>query len=201
MRLIPYPLRTEGDVLTLTTGDGSVMTSGRAACDWPTVFDAARGEDWPLTVVCGKRDLRQVNRLNADGRATVLTDISLDYHFRLVQQASVYLLALRSFEVSSGQIRLSDAIRAGTPAVVSVVPGIAGYVEDGRTVLSYPSGDAAAARRQICRLLEDPALAARLSEQAFEGARAWTRERYRLELQAMITEAFAEAQHVSFASV
>jgi hypothetical protein len=201
MHLIPYPLRTEGDVLAPQSGTGGVMASGRAVCDWPTVFEAARGEDWPLTVVCGKRDLAQVNRLNAAGRATVLTDIPLDAHFDLIAASSVYLLALRRIEVSSGQIRLSDAVRAGTPIVASLTPGIAGYVEDERTALVFSPGDASHAKRQIRRLLDDPGLGSRLSADAFESAERWTRERYRAAIHEMVDVALAEVNQQGAATI
>jgi glycosyltransferase involved in cell wall biosynthesis len=192
MRLLRYPLVTEEDVLPAEAAREGVMASGRAACDWPTVFELAANESWPLTIVCGKRELRQVRRLNGDRRATVLVDIAPEEHFRLIARSAVYVLALRDVEASSGQIRLSDAVRAGTPVVASRTVGIAEYIEDERTALSFAPGDAATARRQVRRLLDDAELWNRQRAAAFERAAAWSRERYRESMRQMVRDAVAE---------
>jgi Glycosyl transferases group 1 len=193
MTLTPYPLRWKDDVMPPQVHDGGVLASGRAACDWPTVFAAATLGDWPLTVVCGARDRRLVESLNASGRATVHFDISLDQHAELMRSASVYLLALRDHQVSSGQIRLSDTVRTGTPIVLSEVPGVLEYVSPEETALVFPPGDPVAAARKIGRLFDDPALGARLRQSAFERAGLWTREQYRDAMIALVLDAAEEA--------
>lgn len=59
-----------------TSSRSLVVASGRAFCDWPTLFEAARPASWPLLVICGGHDRAAVDRLNAHGRATVVSDIS-----------------------------------------------------------------------------------------------------------------------------
>jgi hypothetical protein len=191
--LTPYPLRQGSDELPGSDGKSGVFASGRAACDWPTVFAAAGAGEWSLTVVCGRRDLAQVQRLNRDGRAIVLVDVSADEHARLMRSAMVYLLALRDRQVSSGQIRLSDAIRSGTPVVLGEVPGISEYVVAEHTALTYPPGDARAAGDQIRRLATDPELRRRVCEEAFARAGEWTREQYRAAMHDLVNAAAAEA--------
>jgi hypothetical protein len=192
MYLTPYPLRQRTDEFQEVAAKSGVLASGRAACDWPTVFAAATGDDWPLTVVCGRRDLKEVQRLNRHGRATVHVDVPADEHARLMESAMIYLLALRDRHVSSGQIRLSDAVRSGTPVVLGDVRGISEYVVPERTALTYPAGDAIAARRQIRRLTADPGLRHRVCVQAFERAGEWTREEYRTAMHDLVKAAAAE---------
>jgi hypothetical protein len=194
LHLLKYPLRTERDALPPDSARRGVMVSGRAACDWPTVFEMAAGEPWPLTIVCGRRELRQVRRLNHDGRATVLVDISAKDHFDLLSLSAVYVLALREVKASSGQIRLSDAVRAGTPVVVSQTIGTAEYIEDGRTAMRFAPGDAVAARMHVRRLLRDALLCSRLRDAAFESAAEWSRERYLVGMHQIVEDAAAEAE-------
>lgn len=59
-----------------------------------------------------------------------------------------------------------EAMAAGQPVVVSDAGGMREIVEDGRTGLVVPAGDAAALAAALSRLLADPALRARLGEAA-----------------------------------
>jgi hypothetical protein len=189
MTITRYPLRQAADATPPRSDVRGVLASGRAACDWDTVFAAAELGDWPLTVICGHRDLPRLHQLNRRRRAEILVDVSLTEHEARMRGAQVYLLALRDHQVSSGQIRLSDAVRAGTPAVVARVPGIAEYLDEGETALVYEPGDAAAAARQIQRLIDEPELGPQLSASAFAAAGRWTREDYRLAVQQIVAEA------------
>ena len=59
-----------------------------------------------------------------------------------------------------------EAQACGTPVVASRVGGIPEYVSDGRTGLLFPPGDSRELARCVRRLVEDPALQARLAGQA-----------------------------------
>jgi len=155
-----------------------VLVSGRAACDWDTVFAAAEGQDWPLTVVCSRPDFARVSALNRGGRARVLCEISKQEHAALMREASVYLLALHEAEVSSGQVRLLDATVAGTPLVASAVRGLLEYVTDGETALLFPPGDARAAQAALNRAYGDPSLRHSLVAAADKRGRQWSRQEY-----------------------
>jgi hypothetical protein len=178
-RLIFVPLFAGLDEPPPPAERGSgVFASGRAACDWETVFAAAEGQDWDLTVVCGAADLDRVRALDREGRATILSEISKADHARLMAESAVYLLALREAAVSSGQIRLTDAAVAGTPVAAAGVRGLLDYLSDGENALVYPPGDAEAARAAVNRLLGDPDLGDSLVEEARARGRRWTRTDY-----------------------
>ena len=66
-----------------------------------------------------------------------------------------------------------EAAALGVPVVASTVGGIPELVDDGRTGLLVPPGDAAALAAALTHLVEDPETAARL------GAAAWRRARER----------------------
>jgi hypothetical protein len=195
LRLIPWSLATPlrhgpGEAAPQRRG---VFASGRAACDWPTVFAAAAGEDWPLTIACGEDDLAEVRRLNPDGRATVMSEIRMALHDNLMRSASVYLLSLKEAQVSSGHLRLATAIQCGTPVVASNVQGLADYLQPGVNALSFEPGNAEQARSKIRQLLDDPELGVAMAQTASAAAESWTTDDYLGALRALVQDACAEA--------
>ena len=96
----------------------------------------------------------------------------------MVPHAAVYILALEEAGASSGQIRVHDAVRSGTPLVAADVRGLTDYVRKDETALVFSPGDARAAREAVNRILDDRSLAERLREAAFAFGRTRTREEY-----------------------
>jgi glycosyltransferase involved in cell wall biosynthesis len=151
-----------------------VIASGRAFCDWPTLFAAARSASWRLLVICGGYDRALVERLNADGRARIASDLPAERVHELLREAAVSVLPMYEAGVSQGHVRLCDAVDAGAVVVASRTRSLEGYVEDGRTAVLVAPGDAEALRTAIDRLLGDAAERERLVRAAFERAGAWT---------------------------
>lgn len=67
-----------------------------------------------------------------------------------------------------------EAMASGTPVVASDIAGIDEQIRDGENGLLHPVGDVNLIARQICRVLEEPELAERLSQ----SARGRVREQY-----------------------
>lgn len=175
-QFIPFPVMlspSEAPPVCDKAG-AKVLSSGRAACDWATLFAAARGAQWKLTVVCSKEDKAAVERLNTDGNATVLCEVSEIQHERLLLDADVYALVLREQNASSGQVRLARAIEAGIPVVASNVRGLDGYLEHGVTGIAVPPLDASALRAAIDELVNDAEQRNRLRVTAYEAMRPRT---------------------------
>lgn len=171
---------------------GKVLSSGRAACDWETLFRAAEDTDWRLTVICGKADKGRVDRLNSGARAEVLCDVPPEEHEAHLRSSAVYVLALEEWTMSSGHVRLMRAISAGVPVVAAGVKGLEGYAIDGVTALVVPPGDAQALRAAVGRLLSDPAEARDLSRRALEFAKARTMSSYHDRLTEVVREVASE---------
>lgn len=169
-----------------------VLASGRAACDWDTVFAAADGQRWPLTIVCSRLDLPRVIELNRNGRATVLSEISVDRHDALLRRARVYLIALREANVSSGHVRLNHAAAAGTAVVASLTRSLEDYVQPGETALTFPPGNYVAARAAINRLYDNEDLGRGLVAAARRRGHVWGRQQYMETLQSMVQDAASE---------
>jgi glycosyltransferase involved in cell wall biosynthesis len=110
------------------------------------------------------------------------------------------LLALKEAEVSSGQIRVMNAVTAGTPIVASLTHGIADYIESGRTALTFEPGDTDAARDAVNRLLRDAELRNRIRSAALNAAQGDTLAAYLERIGRLIAEADAAASAASAGS-
>jgi glycosyltransferase involved in cell wall biosynthesis len=187
---IPWPKRLRNDkylkTLVSTLDQRLVVSSGREACDWKTLFEAADGQGWHLRVICSRRDLPLVRELNRNAIAEVLCDVSRDDHGREVQKAAVYVLSLLEEERSSGHVRISDATRAGTPIVATAVKGIEGYIDNGETGLLVPPGDALLLRAAVNQLLADAQCRRTLAKNAFDRAASHTREDYMEKIELLV---------------
>jgi hypothetical protein len=177
-RCIHWPLSEGKATLPDARGVGGVVSSGRASCDWENLFAAANGSAWPLTVICAKRDLPRVQRLNRGGRARVLCEVPLEEHQAQVESATVYVLSLNDTGRSSGHIRMMHAISAGIPIVATMIKGLEGYCIPGVTAAVVAPGDPSPLRAAIEQLLSHPEQRDRLRRAAFEHTRGDTRERY-----------------------
>jgi glycosyltransferase involved in cell wall biosynthesis len=155
-----------------------VLALGRALCDWPTLFAAARGSDWTLVVICGANDQAAVERLNRERRAEVLAEVSPERALELMRQAAICVLPLQDLAISQGHVRLCDANDAGAAVVASRVAGLEGYVEDGRTAVLVTPGSPDELERAIERLLGRPEERVRLVRASLERGRVWTWRRY-----------------------
>lgn len=177
---IPWYQRLESDVFPgpKENNDLMVLSSGRAACDWDTLFMAAENRDWNLTIICGKKDLKYVNKLNYNRQAHILCDVSREEHQKYVESAAVYVICLREEYISAGHIRISNAIRGGTPIICTNVKAIDGYLTDKQNAILINNGDYLALREAIDELLRNPSYRKLLAKTAFERSVDYTREQY-----------------------
>ena len=176
LRLIPWAMSAGGKELPERHPgpEPGVLASGRTSCDWETLFAAAAGRPWALTVVCAPHDLARVRALNRDGRARVSCEVSGDEYRELLRASGAYALVLKEERSSAGHGRLRAAVDAGVPVAATRVEALEGYVEEGGTALLVPPGDPRALRSAIEALLDDRELATRLRERALERGRRWT---------------------------
>lgn len=188
LRLIPWAA-SAGAAPAPAAGRAGVLASGRPWCDWETLFAAAEGRAWQLTVVHGEADRERVAALNSRARATTLCEIPRAEHERLLRAAAVYVIALRADAPSAGQVRLMAAVDAGTPVVATRVPALDGYVEEGVSALVVLPHDPDALGAAVERLIEVPAERERLAAAAIERARGWTYGEYFSAIGAFIDDA------------
>lgn len=131
IHFIPWPLSgwesTTSPMEPEQQTEPYVFSSGRSACDWETLFEAAKDVDWKLRVVCSSKDLPRVQLLNANRSVEISSEITLAEHDAMLRRATVYALALVDKGKSAGQVRLGTCISLGIPVVATRIPGLDGY--------------------------------------------------------------------------
>lgn len=149
--------------------DGFVLSAGRTQRDYELLLQAAPALARPIHIVCGADDLRDarlpsnVMLFRERPRAEYLAQLS---------RCAVVALPLRATPRATGQVVLLEAMALGKPVVTTRAPGTVDYVRPGENGLLVETGDAAGLAREVNRLLNDPALARRLGDQALADVQA-----------------------------
>lgn len=105
----------------------------------------------------------RIRRLGLEDRVELLG--FLDGPTLARELAASHAFVIASYEENSPN-SLCEAMRVGLPCVASYTGGIPSLVEDGRTGLLFPPGDAAMLAARLEAVLGDDALAVRLGEAA-----------------------------------
>lgn len=180
---IPWPLvgwvkPTTPDPKVVRKDHQYVFSSGRASCDWPTLFSAAKGQNWRLVVVCSRADLNEVQVLNQDVGAEVFSEISKSEHDVLLEGATICVISLREEHKSSGQVRLGAAIELRVPVVASAVDGLKEYLLPGTNALTYSAKDSECLRNSVNQLLDQEKRRRDLVETASISSAGYDRSAY-----------------------
>lgn len=123
---------------------------------------AARLPETPFVVVARRRSFPAGLALPPNVR--LVFDLAPGAAFDVLAQATVTALPLAGDRIAAGHITLVATMLLGAPVVATASSGIADYVRDGETELTYPALDAAALAERLRRLLEDAPLRRRLAE-------------------------------------
>jgi len=147
-----------------TPDRGYLICVGYKRRDWRTLVDAysmARVAA-PLLLV-GKRRLP---RLRLPPGVRTMGFVPIQRLNALVEGARLAVLPLPALNFSYGQMTLLQAMALSKPVVVSRVPGIEDYVDDGQTALFAKPGDPSDMADKLARFLGDPQFARVTGERA-----------------------------------
>jgi glycosyltransferase involved in cell wall biosynthesis len=100
-------------------------------------------------------------------------DLPLGETLDCIKNASVSIILLKDNDRGAGHITMVSAMFLGTPQIVSDVDVIKDYVVDGVSAVTVPVGDVESVKLSIERLLDDSALAVKLSMNARDYAQRW----------------------------
>jgi glycosyltransferase involved in cell wall biosynthesis len=143
--------------------DGPVLSIGEdPGRDYPLLNRAAQGLGAPV-VVKTRRGAAAFGGTLAPEIALLDQWMSFTELRALYARARVVVVPLRETLNCSGVSSVLEAMAMGRPLVVSESAAIRDYIVPDETCLAVPCGDADALRAAIRRLLDDPALAARLA--------------------------------------
>lgn len=132
-----------------------------------------------------------VNFLRGDFYSSALDDVGIR---NLYRAAKIVVVPVRDVWQPSGQSVTMQAMACGRPVVLTRNRGLwaPGLLRDGENCLLVPPADPAALRAAICRLLEDPALAARLGSAARATAAAFNIDTVEQSLTRIVQRALQE---------
>jgi len=175
---IPKPRMADGD-------DGFVLSAGRTLRDYGTMLQAARLIAAPVTIICGRNDLR-----NADlpPRVTIRRELSRDEYLATLRRARVVALPLKPTERATGQVVMLEAMAMGKPVVTTDSPGTVDIIRDGINGFLVPVGNPGALADRIRDIWADDALRRRVGEAAVADMRemASANRHARLKLDAIL---------------
>jgi len=195
-RYRPYPEHRTEIRSWLGTGDAPLIVFAGTFQPWhdiKTLLHAFAGllESDPraLLALVGDGETRgsmaEYARSLGVGRSVRLTGaVSQDEVARVVSAADVAVCPSPKVQLWGSPMKLFEYMASGTALVASDLPQIAEVVQDGVNGLLVPPGDAPALRVALKRLIDDPALSARLGRRAREDAvrnHSWDRYASRLE--------------------
>src|SRR5919204_55433 len=177
VEVTPYHFTmTRAELALPTADDGLVFAGGDSMRDYQPLVEAARLVPAPV-VIASRHRLR--GPLPANVRAGPLPHARF---MRMLHRASIVVVPFpNKLPRSAGQQTYLNAMALGKLAIVTDGPGVTDYLEDGRTALIVPPGDAAALADAL-RWALDPAngpAIARIREQGRAVAHArFTPEAY-----------------------
>ena len=146
--------------------EGFVLAVGRdKGRDWATLFDAVRGTDLDLRVVCRPED---VAGQDVPPNATVLGTVDRSTYRDLTARARAVVVATRPLAYPTGQSVTLESMAMGKCCVVSDTPAMAPYLRDGVDAVLVPPQDPAALRAALLRVVDDPDLRKRVGVAARE---------------------------------
>lgn len=139
------------DIIVRPEDRFGIFASGKNSCDWDTLLDAADGQDWPLTIVCTKKDYRRLRARAMKLGVNILSEIPRDVHDEMMRNSRLVVVPLKDEGRSSGHVRLMTAASMNVPVIAADIPGCEGYLH--LAVDVYTAGDSGELRKRVNSVL------------------------------------------------
>ncbi len=139
-----------------------LFSAGRSSRDYETLIQAVAGLKIPLYIACDSRSELPDRELPPN--VTVMRDCHGPKFRRWMRSAHVVATPLRPVLHSSGQMVVMEALTLGVPQVVTDVPGIRSYTDEGRAVELVPPQNVHALKASIQKVWSDDSLRASLQK-------------------------------------
>lgn len=137
--------------------EGYILSVGRSRRDYTTLVEAVTPLRVPTIIVPSSPWLALGELgLRLPGHVQVARDLSYPALRQLYDRASLAVVPLQpETDFAAGVNAVLEAMAMATPLVVSQVPGLDDYLEDGVTARLVPPAQPEALRSTICELLAD----------------------------------------------
>lgn len=133
--------------------------------DYATLFEAVRGTDLTLDVVCKPENVRD---LDVPDNVTVHGPVPIPEYRRLLRRARAVAVPTRNLAYPTGSSVALEAASTGCCVVVTGTDAMRDYFVDGRNARLVAEGDVEGWRTVLTALRDDPAERARLGSAARE---------------------------------
>ena len=163
VRYCPYGVYDIQARLVETPGESFVFSGGRSGRDYDVFLKAVEGLAYPVVLNARPFNLKG---LTIPTNVTVNDLLPFPEFARLNHQSRFVVVPLQDVPEAVGITSVLYAMAAGKAVIASQVPGIADYVEDGKTGLLVAPGSPSELRRVIVRLWENPAEAEQMGRNA-----------------------------------
>jgi glycosyltransferase involved in cell wall biosynthesis len=143
-----------------------LLSAGRSGRDYQTLFAAMAELPIDLHVVCDSDSM--LAGLAVPANVQILRNCYDGDYVEQLRHAELVVVPLGVNDISAGQMVVIQAMAFGKPTVVTDTPTIREYVTHGEHALLVRQGDVAELRAAISWLLQDRAMARRLSANAVQ---------------------------------
>lgn len=170
-RTLPVTFGVNDDYYTPGAGprDIELLAVGQdRGRDYRTLFDAVRGTDLVLTLVCSPAN---VAGLDVPDNVRMMGLVPLVDYRELLRRARVVVVPTRELAYPTGQSVALEAASTGACVAVTGTQAMREYFEDGTTARLVDVGDAEGWRQLLLELRDDPAQRAALGASARIAAR------------------------------
>jgi glycosyltransferase involved in cell wall biosynthesis len=165
---------------------GYVFCGGEAQRDWMTYWKAAeRLPQYPFVGV-GRRKYMPKD-VSIPANVTMYYDITESEFNRLLEKSAWVALPLLS-HMPAGLIVMYKAIFLSKPLIITRTSSVENYLEDGRSAVLLPVGDAEGLAGAIGKMAADETWAGNLTRQAREAIRSHSPESYSRRIYTIIEE-------------
>ena len=149
----PYILKAH-ELEPLSDAPSGVFAGGDSMRDYGPLIEASRGLDADVTIATRLQDV--TSRTDVAPNVRVVSITHSEFIEQLRRALVVVVPLIETHERSAGQTTYVNALALGKLVVATDCLGIRDYIDDGRTGLLVPPGDAAALRETLAWAV-DPA--------------------------------------------
>ncbi|HMQ29539.1 MAG TPA: glycosyltransferase family 4 protein [Chloroflexaceae bacterium] len=146
-----------------------ILSAGLELRDYRTLVEAVRG--LPIQVVIAASSPWSTYGFGLT-REEIPDNVRVEKYTprqmrELFRSAALVVVPVVPTKRSCGISVVLESMAMRRPVVAAHTEGLASYLEDGVNAATFPPGDAAALRRRLVELLENPALAERIGERGY----------------------------------
>jgi glycosyltransferase involved in cell wall biosynthesis len=185
LRPLPWSTSLNGYRAARRVGEGrEIVTGGHSFRDYPTLFEAVRGQDWPVLIgLPPSHATQEVTRLAADcPNVRVVSDWTLEEYWQSVADSRVFVMPIvPGLQRCTADQTMLNAMALGTIVVATNALSSRLYIRHGENGFLVPEGDAPAWRRTLADVFAmPPGQAQRIRDAAQLAARTTFSEEERL---------------------